>query len=187
MTLLAKLRSHLKKYPDRGWMGRGTYGTPEIINYGHKTKPQIGQFCSIADKVTIDLEGEHPKESLTTYPFHVFLDLLGDFPTNKGPVVVGSDVWLCRDCHILSGVSIGDGAVIGAHTVVSKDVPAYAVVVGNPQRIVRYRYNETDIQRLLKLRWWDQEVEVIAELAPYLMTGDLDKVEEIINGVQVYG
>lgn len=183
MTLQAKLRDHLKRYPDRGWIGRGTYGTPEILDYGHKTKPTIGCFCSIAVEVTIDLEGEHPKNSLTTYPFNVFIAAGGDPPTSKGPVSIGSDVWLCRGCHILSGVTIGDGAIIGSKAVISKDVPPYAVVVGNPQRIVKYRYDEATIKRLLRLKWWSQPDGVIAEIAPYLMTGDLDMVEEIVNGV----
>lgn len=165
-------------------MGRGTYGTPEILTYGHKKKPHIGSFCSIADKVTIDLYGEHPHhETLSTYPFHVYLGGgVAGFTGTKGPVVIGSDVWLCRDSHILSGVTIGDGAIIGAHTVVSKDVPPYSVVVGNPQRVVRYRYTPGDVERLLKLRWWDQEVEVLARCIPSIQCGDLDELEKIICG-----
>ncbi|WP_308462078.1 CatB-related O-acetyltransferase [Mesorhizobium sp. INR15] len=81
--------------------------------------------------------------------------------SSKGPIRIGNDVWIGRRAIILSGVTIGDGAVIGAGAVVSKDVPPYAVVVGNPAALVRYRFNSGQIASLLEIRWWDWEDDLI--------------------------
>lgn len=182
-NILERLKSHLESLPQHPTVGEGTYGKAHTIKYSDTEEPPIiGKYCSIAADVTIDVNGEHNKQGLTTYPFQVFLGIEDtNIPTTKGPVVIGSDVWLCRGVHILSGVNIGDGAIIGANCLVSKDVPPYAVVVGNPQRIVKYRYDEDTIKRLLKLRWWDESPEVIVKIVPYLLCGDLDALERALK------
>jgi carbonic anhydrase/acetyltransferase-like protein (isoleucine patch superfamily) len=91
-----------------------------------------------------------------------------------GDTIVGSDVWTCEECVILSGVTIGDGAIVGAGAVVTKDVPPYAIVGGNPARLIRYRFDERQREALLAIRWWDwPEAEVRAAL-PALTGGDID-------------
>ena len=92
---------------------------------------------------------------------------------NRGDTVVGNDVWIGQNATILPGVHIGDGAVIGANAVVAKDVPPYAVVVGNPAVIKKYRFDQETIDLLLKLKWWDKDIEEIKKLIP-LLTGDLE-------------
>lgn len=184
-NILERLTSHLEAQPHRPYMGVGTYGKAHVIKYTENEEPpSIGKFCSIAANVTIDQNGEHNKEGLTTYPFQVFLGIEDTgIATTKGPISIGNDVWICRNVHILSGVNIGDGAIIGANTLVSKDVPPYAVVVGNPQRVVKYRYDEDTIKRLLRLKWWDQSPEVLVKIMPYLLNGDIDALERTINDV----
>ena len=121
-------------------------------------KVDIGRYCSIADDVCILAGGEHHKEWVTTYPFinrwqlHQYLD--NHKGTTKGDVQIGHDVWIGHGATVLSGVSIGTGAVIGARAVVAKDVPPYAVVVGNPAKIINYRFDSEQISILLESKWW---------------------------------
>ena len=94
----------------------------------------------------------------------------------KGDVRIGNDVWIGEDTQILNGVTIGDGAIIGAHAVIAKDVPPYAVVVGNPGRVVKYRFSEDIIEQLLKIKWWDWEERKVSEAREYF--DDIDKFVE---------
>jgi len=128
---------------DRFSVGRGTYGEPAVLSWGGPSTLRVGSFCSIAEGVVIFLGGgNHRHDWITTYPFSVFREsakaIAGQMQT-KGDVIIGNDVWIGASAVILSGVSIGDGAVIGAYAVVSKSVPAYTVAVGNPARPVRKR------------------------------------------------
>jgi acetyltransferase-like isoleucine patch superfamily enzyme len=147
-------------------VGRHTYGKAEVTRHDYTTTLHIGSFCSMADGVTFVLGGEHHPEWVTTSPLRILLHLPGagqdGQPRSKGPIVVGNDVWIGRGALILSGVSIGDGAVVGAGAVVVRDVPAYAIVVGNPARIVRHRFDAETRERLLRTGWWNWPDEVIA-------------------------
>ena len=141
-------------------VGEHSYGKPTLMTYsvgnGHCT---IGKYCSITDEARIFLGGNHPTHYVSTYPFRVQWKLPGahedGIPTTKGDVVIGNDVWIGKAATILSGVTIGDGAVIGACAVVAQDIPPYAVAVGNPARVVKYRFTPGVIERLLVVRWWD--------------------------------
>lgn len=161
-----------------GWtVGDHTYGEPSVVE-PECAHLSIGRFTSIANHVTVVL-GNHRMDALTTYPFKT----LGRFwPTaasvnadhqSKGDVVIGNDVWIGQGVTILSGVRVGDGAVLGAQSVVSKDVPPYAVVAGNPARVLRYRFDESTVQRLLALRWWDWPQDQIEAAIPLLTAADL--------------
>lgn len=140
----------------------------------------IGRFCQIAAKATFVMNGaNHGTGGLSTYPFAAFGGAWADrFPgeldgENKGDLVVGNDVWIGCDALLMPGVQVGDGAVIGARSVVTKDVPPYAVVAGNPAELVRMRFDEDTIAQLLRIRWWDWDVDKITSLIPAIGTGDI--------------
>ena len=120
----------------------------------------MGAFCSIASNCRIYLGGNHHIERVTTFPFghrelDVFDQIKGDGTSTNGDVVIGNDVWIGNDVTIMSGVSIGDGAVVAANSHVVKAVPPYALVGGNPARLIRRRFSEDQIERLLQVRWWE--------------------------------
>lgn len=135
-----------------------TYGDFNVYSWDNNTKLKIGKFCSIAKGVKFLLGGEHRTDFITTYPFNALLEnfnYIEGHPHTKGDIYVGNDVWIGSDAKILSGVKIHDGAVIGANSLVTKDVPAYAIVAGNPAKIIKYRFNDEVIEKLLVIRWQD--------------------------------
>ncbi|HEX2674550.1 MAG TPA: CatB-related O-acetyltransferase [Polyangiaceae bacterium] len=159
-------------------IGRFTYGTPTVLAFGpNPPRLRIGSFCSISDNVEILMNGDHRTDWVSTYPFRLQLAMPGVFedghPSSRGPVTIGNDVWLARGALILSGVTIGDGAVVGARAVVTRDVAPYSIVVGNPARHARYRFDEDAIRRLTRLRWWDWPESKIRDHIPRLCAGDI--------------
>lgn len=131
-------------------IGRGTYGPLTIYSWGNPDeKLIIGNYCSIAKNVTFNLGGNHNIYELSTYPFKYKLLNEKTIPNTKGQIEIEDDVWLGFGSTILSGIRIKQGAIIGANTLVNKDVPAYAVVVGNPMRVVKYRFEEDIINLLI--------------------------------------
>jgi acetyltransferase-like isoleucine patch superfamily enzyme len=136
----------------------------------------IGSFCSIAPGVRIFLGGEHRTDWASTYPFNMFWTGVKDMDkvrSSKGHVIIGNDVWLGETCLILSGVRIGDGAVIGANTLVTSDVPPYAIMSGNPARLLRFRFNPETIESLLTIAWWNWTDEKIKEFLPLMESPDI--------------
>jgi acetyltransferase-like isoleucine patch superfamily enzyme len=158
-------------------VGRYSYGSPALHFAGSGAQLRIGQFCSIADQVKIFLGGEHRMDWVTTYPFPQMLPAargISGHPATKGDVTIGNDVWIGHGATILSGVTIGDGAVVGAHAVLARDVPPYAIVGGNPARLVRHRFPPAQVDALLQIRWWDWPLPKIEAELPYLLSGDTD-------------
>jgi len=156
--------------------GRGTYGRPTELRWGGVDGELIvGQFCSIANGVTVLLGGEHRTDTVTTYPFSVWQQRwpgaagIDGRARTKGDVVIGNDVWIGLSAMILSGVHIGDGAVVGAGSMVTKDVPPYAIVGGNPAQVIRMRFAPASVERLLVLRWWDWPEDLLNEYLPLLL------------------
>ena len=146
----------------------------------------IGRFCSIACGAKfLFTSANHALRSLSTYPFPLFFDEwdldwhdITDAWDNKGDIVIGNDVWIGYEAAILSGVRIGDGAIIGTRAVVTKDVPPYTIVGGVPAKAIRKRFDDSDIERLTALRWWDWPVEKIKVNLSAITSGDLDQLEE---------
>ena len=142
----------------------------------------IGKFCSIACGARfLFTSANHSLRSLSTYPFPLFFEEWGldkadvtDSWDNRGDIVVGNDVWIGYEAVILSGVTIGDGAIIGTRAVVTKDVPPYTIVGGVPARPIRKRFDDRTIAVLLRLRWWDGPRERGARNIPATQAGRID-------------
>jgi chloramphenicol O-acetyltransferase type B len=158
-------------------IGAGSYGDLEAFDWGEGSTFSIGCYTSIGTGVKLYLGGEHRTDWVTTFPFSALWPVAGHIaghPSSKGNVAIGSDVWIASEAFILSGVTIGDGAVVGARAVVSKDVPAYAVVAGNPSRIVKYRFDPATIERLLRIKWWEWDTARIERALPALLSCDIE-------------
>lgn len=144
-------------------------------------KVQIGSFCSIG-RGTIIQEFNHKIYRASSY--FVSQNLLAD-DTNldifsKGSITIGNDVWIGAQCVILGGVKIGDGAVIGANSVVSNDIPPYAIAVGTPAKVVKYRFSPDIIQIMLKLKWWDWDIKKIQNNASFFIDPmDLNMLKQV--------
>jgi len=152
-----------------------TYGTPLVLDYGKQANLKIGKFCSMAGDVKIILGGEHNLTSATTYPLKTLFKTTDSIVSaTKGDVIIGNDVWIGYGATILSGVNIGDGAVIGARAVVAKSVEPYSIVVGNPAKEIRKRFDDKTIKKLLKIRWWDWHIDKI-NANQDLIIGDINK------------
>ena len=148
----------------------------------------IGKFCAIAKGIEFIMSGaNHRINSITTYPFNIIgngweksAPSLSDLKL-KGDTIIGNDVWIGQNVTILSAVHIGDGAIIGANSVVAKDIPPYSVAVGNPCEVKRKRFDEDLIKYLLKIKWWNWDAEKIFKNMEALCGGDLSKIKNIID------
>lgn len=146
---------------------------------------QIGKFCSIACGAKfIFNSANHTLKSLSTYPFPLFFEEWGlekmdvaDSWDNKGDIRIGNDVWIGYEAVIMSGVTIGDGAIIGTRAVVTKDVPPYTIVGGIPAKPIRKRFSEETISALIELRWWDWPKERIARNIEAIKLGCIEQIK----------
>ena len=148
----------------------------------------IGKFCQIAAGVEFIMNGaNHQMNSITTFPFFSLEGWDAEQPKNsnlplKGNTIIGNDVWIGQNAVILPGVHVGDGAIIGAESVVGSNIEPYTIVAGNPAKLIRKRFDDDLIKLLLKFRWWDKSIEEIKNLISVLTSGDLENVKsEIIN------
>jgi virginiamycin A acetyltransferase len=166
-------------------IGKFSYADQVPLVLADKYNPQatliIGSFCGIGPNVTILLGLEHRPDWVTVYPFNRFMieynDLKGN-PATKGSVVIGNDVWIGMNSLILSGVTIGDGAVIGACSVVTKNVDPYTIVAGNPAKVIRKRFDQETIDKLLEIKWWNWKMDRVKENMPLLLS---NKIKEFIE------
>lgn len=144
----------------------------------------MGKFCSIACGAKfIFTSANHSLKSLSTYPFPIFFEEWGldvsditDAWDNKGDIIVGNDVWIGYEAVILSGVTIGDGAIVGSRAVVTKDIPPYTIVGGVPAKPIRKRFDDVTIARLLELKWWDWSEERIKANLKIIQSGRIDEL-----------
>lgn len=144
----------------------------------------IGKFCSIACGAKfLFTSANHTQRSLSTYPFPIFFEEWGldvnnitSAWDNRGDIVIGNDVWIGFEAIILSGINIGDGAIIGARAVVTKDVPPYTVVGGVPAKEIKKRFDERTAEKLLQIKWWDWPFDKIQRYLPFIMNGEIQKL-----------
>ena len=165
--------------------GRGTYGGTVLCYGGDEPgSVSVGNYCSIADGVEFMIGENHRTDWVSTFPFRVRFGLhdahRDGHPRGDGNIVVGNDVWIGHHALIMSGVTIGDGAVIAARAVVTRDVPAYTIVAGVPAKPLRARFPEDDIAALLALRWWDWPEEELLTIVDLLNGPD-------VHALLVYG
>ncbi|QIV94460.1 CatB-related O-acetyltransferase [Allofrancisella frigidaquae] len=164
------------------------YDDPEDVNNFNKNvlyhfnfigdKLIIGKFCQIAANVRFIMNGaNHAIKGFSTFPFAAFGNSWKDIPLSsisKGDTVIGNDVWIGYDALIMPGVKIGDGAIVASGSVVTRDVEPYLIVGGNPAKLIRKRFDEQTIKKLLKLAWWDWSLEKITKNAKAIVEGDGD-------------
>lgn len=165
-------------------IGDFSYGNPKILFKDSGANLKIGKYVSIADEVEIFLGGNHRVDWITTYPLGRIYKKLGvikGHPHTRGDVLIGNDVWIGRGATILSGVNVGDGAVIGARAVVTNNVEPYSIVAGNPAKHIRYRFNESDIEFLLKLKWWNKSNQYAQNIGQYLLSNDLIGLMNVVS------
>lgn len=168
---------------DKVEVGNQTYGALQVFSFGNPNeKLKIGHFCSIANEVCFLLGGGHKTTFLSTFPFEKLIFNASHEATTKGPIIVQDDVWIGYGCIILSGVTIGQGSIIGAGSVVSKDIPPYAIFAGN--RIIKYRFEQAIIQKLLKIDYSKVAVDKnsITRIRSALYTDiTLENVDDIVQ------
>jgi acetyltransferase-like isoleucine patch superfamily enzyme len=160
---------------------RHTYGLQhlQVKDWGEGTKLTVGSFTSIADRVIVFLGGNHRTDWVTTFPFGTVATDVFPHPkcatnVSKGDVVIGNDVWIGSNVTIMSGVTVGDGSVIAANSTVTKNVDPYTIVGGNPGRFIKKRFTDLQIERLLKISWWNLPDEKIRILVPYMLSPDIE-------------
>lgn len=185
MGWLSRFRQHSKngkqslqeRFPQYE-IGRESYGDPIVRSWKEGASLKIGAFCSIAAGVKIFLGGEHRTDWVTTFPFPTLWKKqaghIPGHPRTRGDVVIGNDVWIGTEAIILSGVRIGDGAVVGARALVTGNVPPYAIVAGNPAKLVRMRFADNIVVRLLDIAWWNWSDERIARYMPLLLSVEIE-------------
>lgn len=165
------------KRQGRVTFGAWSYGVPTIYHFIHDTTAlRVGSYTALGG--TIMLGGEHAADRVTTFPHRIWMGMEGagedGFPVPTGDTIIGSDVWFCYGAMLLSGVNIGDGAIVAGGAVVVKDVPPFAIVGGNPAKLIRYRFNEEQIAALMEIKWWDWPEDEVRKAVPLLSGPDVD-------------
>jgi len=174
MTVEEQMKPLREVYPQYD-IGAETYGGLHIFNYGEKLS--IGAYCSIGFGVKVLLGGEHRTEWVSTFPFsELWPEAKGALghPQSRGKTEIGNDVWIGAEAMILSGVTIGDGAVIAARALIRSDVLPYSIVGGNPARQIRFRFEQHQRERLLAIKWWTWPRERIVKALPLILAPDVE-------------
>ena len=164
--------------------GEYSYGDPPVDygSWGRTGTITTGKFCSIGGNLKFMINGNHRIDGFTSYPLHILGVNAPTQPWGKSIPTIGNDVWIGMNATIYSGVDIGDGAVIAGNSVVTKSVPPYAVVAGNPARVVKYRFTPDIIEKLLKYKWWNFPIDTIKfRLTPLYndMNATVNEIEKV--------
>jgi virginiamycin A acetyltransferase len=182
ITLNTRQEQHTPQFK----IGRHSYGNIFIEGSHLLDEMQVGNFCAIGSNVEVMVAGwSHNTDWISTYPFEAFKNKFSNasniIPYTRTPrtINIGNDVWIGQGVLIMSGVNIGDGACIGANTVVSKDVPPYTIAVGAPMRFIRKRFDDEDIQFLLDLKWWNWSDEKINQYVTIINAGNIKDMKKI--------
>lgn len=181
---------------DNVHIGKYTYGiTDESVLWdseawtydGEKISPRliIGKYCSVGHNPIFYLGGNHRYDWISTYPFHVkrihdnrfdsINDSIDGYPLSNGDIIIGNDVWFGECVTVMSGIRIGDGAVIGTNSTVTRDVEPYSIVGGNPAGHIKYRFGPETIEKLLEIQWWNFDDDYINDLAPLLCSSNMEE------------
>ncbi len=162
-----------KKYIS-AW-GEGSYGIPAITSFDQKSKVAVGKYVSIASNVSFLLGANHKRGLVTTYPIDRLNSAKNTSDANDpGNIFIGSDVWIGYGATIIGPIMVGDGAIIGAGALVVSDVPSYAVVGGVPAKVIKYRFKDDQIEKLLDIEWWNWTKKVIQERESDIYSKDID-------------
>lgn len=161
-------------------IGDYTYGGL-IIDYHDGGSIKIGKFCSFAMYVIFVVGGQHPFRRIVQYPVRMFVAKERKITESfaKGPLVIENDVWIGVGAIILNGLTVGNGAVIGAGSVVTKDIPPYAIAVGNPARVIGKRFDDETIEKLLEIKWWYWPDKKIERYVDELTSMNVDRLWEV--------
>ena len=163
--------------------GQGSYGSIDIRFDTEDFELTIGNYCSIAGNVQCFNKAHHRSTGVSTFPFCEIYGIGHPCAYSKGNVAIGNDVWIGDSVLITGGISIGNGAVVAARSIVTKDVPAYAVVGGNPAKVLKFRF-DTETQMLLTAsKWWDKTVEELTPHAHLLTSPDSADVRRFITAL----
>lgn len=156
-------------------IGKGTYGPLNVFCLGDNSRLSIGKYCSIAEEVTFLLNIDHPVDRISTNPLLLKKGNVNCI-VSKGDIIIGDDVWLGYRSVIMSGITIGQGAIIAAGSVVTKDVPPYSIVAGVPAKIIKYRFSQTIINKLLKI-----DYDILETTTPFIFDYQIneDNVDEL--------
>lgn len=147
-------------------------------------KVKIGKFCSIGPNITFMLAVEHKLNWNTSYPFYRLLGYEtaeNSSVSTKGDIIIGNDVWIGANATIMSGVTIADGCVIGSNAVVTKSTEPYSIVVGNPGRVVKKRFSQSVIDKLVEMKWWNWDYQKIYDSLPLLQSEDVSSLFALKN------
>lgn len=168
--------------------GNTSYGkeSVKIMNWGEtNSNLYVGEYCSIAENCTVLLGGNHFYNNVSSYPFGKIVDIKsGNYMYPKtiekstsysnGNIIIENDVWIGANVTILSGITIGNGSIIAMNTTVVKNVPPYSIVGGNPGKIIKYRFTDEQIEKLLSIKWWTWDYSLVEEASDLLTSEDIN-------------